>query len=78
MLYPIGGLIADLRYGRYRIIVLSILLIWCGFLCSAIYGVIYAVNRNCYDSNCFANYHDLHYWLLWIQVEFSSVQTLTS
>ncbi len=44
MLYPIGGLAADLHYGRYRIIILSILLIWCGFLFLAITGIMYAVS----------------------------------
>ena len=32
MLYPIGGLMADIRCGRYKIIVSSIIVIWCGFL----------------------------------------------
>ena len=43
ILYPIGGLIADVRCGRYRIITLSLFNIWCGSLLSIVIGVTFSV-----------------------------------
>ena len=39
ILYPIGGLIADVRCGRYRIITLSLFDIWCGSLLTIVIEV---------------------------------------
>ena len=43
MLYPIGGLIADIRCGRYKIITLSLLSLWVGFFLASFIGVSYAI-----------------------------------
>ena len=43
MLYPIGGLIADVRCGRYRIITLSLFTIWCGSLLIMVIGVTFSI-----------------------------------
>ena len=42
MLYPIGGLMADIYYGRLKVIVLSIFSIWCGCLIGATAQLLYA------------------------------------
>ena len=39
ILYPIGGLLADVRCGRYRIITLSLFDIWCGSLLTIVIEV---------------------------------------
>ena len=39
LFYPIGGLIADVRYGRYRTIMCSVTLMWCGYLCMTILSI---------------------------------------
>ena len=44
MLYPIGGLIADLRYGRYKVIKLSLINNWVGAIIMSVLGVMYSVN----------------------------------
>ena len=46
MLHPIGGLLADVRCGRHKVIMISILIIWCGFFLLGIEGIIYAVAKN--------------------------------
>ena len=43
MLYPIGGLLADVQCGRYRIITLSLFTIWCGSLLTIVTGVTYSI-----------------------------------
>ena len=43
MLYPIGGLIADLRYGRYKVIKLSLINNWVGAIIASVLGVLYSV-----------------------------------
>ena len=43
ILYPISGFLADVRYGRYKIIISSILIIWSGFFFLCLAGVIYAI-----------------------------------
>ena len=40
LFYPVGGLIADICCGRYRIIISSIFSIWCGLL---LYCIIYII-----------------------------------
>ena len=40
MLYPIGGLIADLRYGRYKVIKLSLINNWVGAIIMSVLGVL--------------------------------------
>ena len=40
MLYPIGGLIADLRYGRYKVIKLSLINNWVGAIIASVLGVL--------------------------------------
>ena len=45
MLYPIGGLIADVRCGRYRIITLSLFNIWCGSLLTIVIGVTFSISQ---------------------------------
>ena len=48
MLYPVGGLIADLRYGRYKVIKLSLINNWVGAIIASVMGVLHSVevNRN--------------------------------
>ena len=46
MLYPIGGILADICCGRYKVIVSSILNIWCGFLFACTSGIIYAITKD--------------------------------
>ena len=48
MLYPVGGLIADLRYGRYKVIKLSLINNWVGAIIASVIGVLLSVevNRN--------------------------------
>ena len=43
MLYPIGGLIADLRYGRYKVIKLSLINNWVGAIIASVLGVLFSV-----------------------------------
>ena len=42
MLYPIGGLIADLRYGRYKVIKLSLINNWVGAIIASVLGVVFS------------------------------------
>ena len=42
MMYPIGGLIADVRCGRYRIVTWSLCSVWCGFVLASVGGVSYS------------------------------------
>ena len=44
MLYPIGGLIADLRYGRYKVIKLSLINNWFGAIIASVLGILYSVD----------------------------------
>ena len=44
MLYPIGGLIADVRYGRYKVIKMSIMGQLVGTLLISIAGILYIAN----------------------------------
>lgn len=46
MLYPVGGLLADVFCGRYRIIIISILVICCAFFLMSISGIFYAINSS--------------------------------
>ena len=46
MLYPIGGLFADLRYGRYKVIKLSLINNLFGAILASILGVLYSVEVN--------------------------------
>ena len=46
VLYPIGGLIADVRYGRYKVIKLSLINNWLGAVITTVIGVIFINNRN--------------------------------
>ena len=50
MLYPIGGLIADLRYGRYKVIKLSLINNLLGVFIASVSGVLFSVEVN-RDSN---------------------------
>ena len=43
MLYPIGGLIADLRYGRYKVIKLSLINNWFGAIIVSVLGILVSV-----------------------------------
>ena len=43
MLYPIGGLIADLRYGRYKVIKLSLINNWFGAIIASVLGILFSV-----------------------------------
>ena len=45
MLYPIGGLIADLRYGRYKVIKLSLLNNFVGAIIASVLGILYSVDE---------------------------------
>lgn len=45
MLYPIGGLLADIRCGRYRIITLSLFIIWSGSLLTIVIGVAFSIGN---------------------------------
>lgn len=51
MLYPIGGLIADICCGRYKIIRFSLFKIWLGFLFGVILGISYAIKGSQATSN---------------------------
>ena len=42
MMYPIGGLIADVHCGRYRIVTWSICSVWCGFILVSVGAVSYS------------------------------------
>ena len=42
MLYPIGGLIADLRYGRYKVIKMSLINNWVGAILASVLGVLFS------------------------------------
>ena len=42
MLYPIGGLIADLRYGRYKVIKLSLINNWVGAIVLSVGGILFS------------------------------------
>ena len=42
VLYPIGGLIADLRYGRYKVIKLSLINNWVGALIVSVGGILFS------------------------------------
>ena len=44
MLYPIGGLIADVRYGRYKVIKMSIMYQFVGAILIIIAGILYIAN----------------------------------
>ena len=44
MLYPIGGLIADLRYGRYKVIKMSLLKNWVGAIVVSVLGVLFSAD----------------------------------
>ena len=48
MLYPIGGLIADLFYGRFKVIKLSLINNWVGAIIASVLGVLFSakVYRN--------------------------------
>ena len=46
MLYPIGGLIADLRYGRYKVIKLSLINNLVGAIIMSVLGVLYGVETS--------------------------------
>ena len=46
MMYPIGGLIADVRCGRYRIVTWSICSVWCGFILASVGGVTYSAIKS--------------------------------
>ena len=43
MLYPVGGLLADIRCGRYRIVFLSLSCIWLGVMFLSCFGVFYSL-----------------------------------
>ena len=45
MLYPIGGLIADLRYGRYKVIKLSLINNWVGAITASVLGVLFRIKE---------------------------------
>ncbi len=44
MLYPVGGLLADICCGRYKVIALSTFVIWCGYPLISIAELIYGMN----------------------------------
>ena len=44
VLYPIGGLIADVRYGRYKVIKMSLINNWLGSVVVTVIGVMYSYN----------------------------------
>ena len=46
MMYPIGGLIADVHCGRYRIVTWSICSVWCGFILVSVGGLSYITIEN--------------------------------
>ena len=46
MMYPIGGLIADVHCGRYRIVTWSLCSVWCGFILVSVGGVTYTTIKN--------------------------------
>ena len=52
ILYPIGGLIADLRYGRYKVIKLSLINNWLGAIIASVLGVLFSIKM-------FRNFHAL-------------------
>ena len=43
VLYPIAGLVTDVHFGRYNVIVSSSLLVWCGYVLIGIAGIYFAV-----------------------------------
>ena len=43
VLYPIGGLIADVRYGRYKVIKLSLISHWVGDIILGVGGIMYTI-----------------------------------
>ena len=45
MLYPIGGLIADLRYGRYKVIKLSLINNLVGAIIASVLGVLFRIRE---------------------------------
>ena len=46
MLYPVSGVVADVCCGRYRIIALSVLSVWCGSVFAGAAGLSYGVTKN--------------------------------
>ena len=46
MMYPIGGLIADVHCGRYRIVTWSICSVWCGFILTSFGGISYTTIKS--------------------------------
>ena len=46
MMYPIGGLIADVHCGRYRIVTWSLCSVWCGFILVSVGAVTYTTIKN--------------------------------
>ena len=46
MLYPVGGLIADVKYGRYKVLKLSLLCVWVGSILICFAGTSIMEKRN--------------------------------
>lgn len=45
MLYPVGGLLADVQCGRCRVITFSLFSVGCGFLCTAVVGIFFSLDK---------------------------------
>ena len=46
ILHPLGGLIADVRYGRYKVIKLSLVNSWLGYSFLSVFYVVFTINFN--------------------------------
>ena len=44
LFYPVGGLLADLRFGRYRTVLCSLGSLWCSYVCLTVMTVIFLAN----------------------------------
>ena len=56
LFYPVGGLIADICCGRYRIIISSVFSIWCGLL---LYIIIYIIKISIREDETFEIIYDI-------------------